>query len=76
MDENNEKDLLNTFNLWVKSFMEDTPIEQLDDLASTDIMGYGTTTEERVFGVDQLKELCLLGQEQKKHLEDYNYSLV
>ena len=75
MDENKEKDLLNTYNLWVKSFMEDTPIEQLDDLASTDIMGYGTTTEERVFGVDQVKELCLLGQEQKKHLEDYNYRL-
>ncbi len=75
MDKNKEKDLLDTYKLWADSFMEDAPVDQLDDIASPDIMGYGTTTEESVFGIDQVKELCLLGQEQKKHLEDYKYSL-
>lgn len=74
MERNKEKELLKTYKLWVNSFLEDTPIEQLDDLLSEDIMGYGTTTEERIFGIDHVKELCRLGQEQKKFLKDYNYS--
>ena len=75
MDKNKEKDLMNTYNLWVKCFMEDAPVEQLNELVSADIMGYGTTTEERVFGINRLKRLCLLGQEQKKYLEGYKYNL-
>lgn len=76
MDKNKEKDLLNTYNLFVNSFMEDASlIDQLDELVSPDIMGYGTTAEERVFDINQLKELCLLGHEQKQFLEDYGHTL-
>ena len=75
MDANKEKDLLNTYRRWVDSFMEDAQIDQLDDLASLDIMGYGTTTEERVFGLEETKAMCLLGQEQRHQLEDYSYRL-
>lgn len=75
MDKHTEEDLLNTYNLWVKCFMEDTPIDQFDAIASTNIMGYGTTSEEKVFGIDKVKALCRLGQEQRQHLKDYNYSL-
>jgi signal transduction histidine kinase len=76
MDKNKEKDLLNTYKLWINSFMEDaTLIDQLDDLVSPDIMGYGTTVEERIFNINKLKELCLLGHEQKQFLKDYNYNL-
>lgn len=76
MDEKKEKDLLNTYKLWINSFMEDaTLIDQIDNLASPDIMGYGTTAEEKVFDINQLKELCLLGHEQKQYLKDYNYNL-
>lgn len=74
MDVKKEIEVLTVHKRWVESFLEDTPIEQLNDLASKDIMGYGTTTEERVFGIDAVKELCLLGQKQKKHLKDYKYS--
>ncbi len=75
MDKNKEQELLNLHNHWISCFMEDTPIEQLDDLMSKNIMGFGTTTEEKVFGVDKVKELCRLGQEQKQHLKDYKYNL-
>ncbi|MEX0997359.1 MAG: ATP-binding protein [Flavobacteriaceae bacterium] len=75
MDKHKEEDLLNTYNLWVKFFMEDTPIDQLDAIVSTNIMGYGTTSEEKVFGIDKVKALCRLGQEQRQHLKDFNYSL-
>jgi signal transduction histidine kinase len=76
MDEKKEKDLLNTYKLWINSFMEDaTLIDQIDNLVSPDIMGYGTTAEEKVFDINQLKELCLLGHEQKQYLKDYNYNL-
>lgn len=76
MDKNKEKDLLNTYNLFVNSFMEDASlIDQLDELVSPDIMGYGTTAEERVFDINQLKELSLLGHEQKQFLEDYGHTL-
>jgi signal transduction histidine kinase len=74
MDKNKEQDLLNTYHLWIDSFLEDaTLIDQLDDLVSPDIMGYGTTAEERVFSIDSLKKLCLLGHEQVKLLSDYDY---
>jgi signal transduction histidine kinase len=76
MDKNKEQDLLNTYHLWIDSFLEDaTLIDQLDDLVSPDIMGYGTTAEERVFSIYKLKELCLLGHEQKQFLEDYSHTL-
>lgn len=75
MDTTKEKDLLHTYKLWVNSFMEDTPISQLDDLISNDIMGYGTTTDERAFGVKEVKDLCSLGQEQRQYLKDYSYNL-
>lgn len=75
MDKNKEQDLLNTYHIWINSFIEDASlIGRLDSLASDDIMGFGTTKEEIVFGVDQLKKLCLLGHEQKKLLEDYKYN--
>ncbi|MGF1557005.1 ATP-binding protein [Paucihalobacter sp.] len=75
MDQHIEKDLINTYNLWVKCFMEDALIDQFDVIASPKIMGYGTTSEEKVFGIDEVKALCLLGHEQRQHLKDYNYSL-
>jgi signal transduction histidine kinase len=75
MDATKEKDLLKTYELWVESFMEDTPIGQLDELASPDIMGYGTTSDEKAIGIEQTKALCLLGQEQRQFLDDYNYTL-
>lgn len=74
MDSTKEIEVLNIHKLWIESFLEDTPIEQLHELVSKDIMGYGTTTEERLFGIDAVKELCRIGQEQKKHLKDYKYS--
>ncbi len=75
MDTTKEKNLLHTYNLWVNCFMEDTPIDQLDDLASNDIMGYGTTTDESIYGIKELKDLVILGQEQRQYLEEYSYGL-
>ena len=73
MEKNKEKDLLDTYKLWIDSFMEDCPTDQLDSITSTDIMGYGTTTDEKVFGIKDLKALCQIGQEQRQSLEDYSY---
>lgn len=75
MDKHIEKDLLNTYNSWINSFMEDAPLEKFDDLVSTDIMGYGTTREEKIFGVDQVKELCRLAHEQRQDFKAYSYSI-
>lgn len=75
MDPHIEKELLNTYNLWVKCFMEDTLIDQFDAIASPNIMGYGTTSEEKVFGIDNVKALCSLGHKKRQQLKDYNYSL-
>jgi len=75
MNKHEEKDLMGIYNSWMNSFMEDSPLEQFDDLVSTDIMGYGTTSEEKIFGLDKVKELCSLGQEQRKNFKDYNYNI-
>ena len=75
MDTEKEKDLLKTYKIWVESFMEDAPVDQLDDLMLNDIMGYGTAMDERLFGAKAVKDLCLIGQEQRQSFEDYNYTI-
>lgn len=56
MDKHIENDLLITYNSWINSFMEDALLEKFDELVSTDINGYGTTKQEKIFGVDHVKE--------------------
>lgn len=60
-----------TYHNWMELFLdENTPLEQLDALATPDIMGYGTTVEEKLFGIKAVKDLIRLGREQGRYLED------
>lgn len=70
-----ENDLLHIHDRWVKTFMDDSPIDHIDEFVAQDIMGYGTTMEERIFGIEHVKELCLVGKEQMKQFTDYSYDL-
>ena len=60
-----------TYQDWLGLFLdENTPLDQLESLVAPDIMGYGTSVEEKVFGIAALKDLILLGREQGRNLED------
>ncbi len=65
-----------TYQDWMALFLdENTPLDKLESLVIPDIMGYGTTVEEKVFGVVALRDLILLGREQGRNLEDMQMQL-
>ena len=65
-----------TYQNWMALFLDkNTPLNQLDALVTPDIMGYGTTVEEKLFGIEAVKDLILLGREQESNLEDMQMQL-
>jgi signal transduction histidine kinase len=74
MDDKKIQLLEKTYKAWISIQLDETtPVELLDTLLSKDIMGYGTTLEEKIFGVDGVKKLVLIGREQAKHFEDMRF---
>jgi len=45
-------------------FYPNQPVDLLDDFVYDEVMGYGTTLDEKLFGVDALKELAILQRSQ------------
>jgi len=73
MDNNREIELKNVSAIWYALCLGENLDVRIEDIVLEDVMGYGTTTEERVFGLDGVKELIYLGIEQRKHLTDFSY---
>ncbi len=70
-----KKNLLEqTYRNWLDLILDDKPqLEKIASLAAKDIMGYGTTLEEKIFGIDAAKQLMLLGLDQRKLLGDFKF---
>jgi signal transduction histidine kinase len=75
MDTAKEKELLQTHQYWVESFMEDSSLDELHNILSLDIMGYGTTRDEKIFGREAVRNLCEIGRQQRLSLDNYKYDL-
>jgi signal transduction histidine kinase len=75
MDTAKEKELLQTHQYWVASFMEDSSLDELDSILSHDIMGYGTTQDEKIFGREAVKNIIEIGRQQRLLLDNYRYDL-
>ena len=73
MNKEKEIRLQKTYRQWIDSFMEDIPLRNFKELLSDQIMGFGTTTEEKVFGADEVLRLLKIGREQGKSLADKKY---
>ncbi|WP_249356294.1 sensor histidine kinase [Maribacter sp. ACAM166] len=74
MNTTKEQELLRTYQLFVASFMENSSVDELNDILSPDIMGFGTTSDEKVFGIEAVRNLNDIGKQQKQSLEDYHYT--
>ena len=75
MDTAKEKELLQTHQFWVESFMEDSSLDELHNILSLDIMGYGTTRDEKIFGREAVRKLSEIGRQQRQLLDNYRYDL-
>ncbi len=72
-----DKDILleKTSNNWVALCFGDLPISRSNDMVLPDVMGYGTTLNEKITGIRAYKKLILEGIEQRKHLKNFNYTI-
>ena len=75
MDTAKEQELLQTHQFWVASFLEDSSLDDLDSMLSHDIMGYGTTRDEKIFGREEVRDLIEIGRQQRLLLDNYKYDL-
>ena len=75
MDTAKEKELHQTHQFWVESFMEDSSLDELHNILSLDIMGYGTTRDEKIFGREAVRKLSEIGRQQRQLLDNYRYDL-
>lgn len=60
---------------WIALCLGDLPIDISDDLVLPDVMGYGTTKNEYIVGIDQFKQLLKEGIEQRKLLKNFKYQI-
>jgi signal transduction histidine kinase len=73
MNNNKEIELKSVSAVWYALCLGENTDVRIEDIVVEDVMGYGTTTEERIFGIDGVRELINLGVEQRKHLSDFKY---
>jgi signal transduction histidine kinase len=70
MDDQKKQLLEKTYLDWLSLQLDNTsPLELLETIVTKDVMGYGTTFEEKVFGVDGLKNLIITIRKQAEHFE-------
>lgn len=70
MDDQKKQLLEKTYLDWFSLQLDNTsPLELLETLVTKDIMGYGTTLEEKLFGVDGLKKVIITARKQAEHFE-------
>jgi signal transduction histidine kinase len=70
MDDQKKQLLEKTYLDWLSLQLDNTaPLELLETLVTEDVMGYGTTLEEKLFGVDGLKNLIITIRKQAEHFE-------
>ena len=50
-------------------FHPNNPVDLLDQCVAADVMGYGTTMDEKIFGLKSLKDLAILQREQSPELK-------
>ena len=60
MNENKQKLLVEAHSIFFKLMLEDFPLDRLSDYVVDDVMGFGTTLEEKVFGIENLNKLAKL----------------
>ena len=76
MIEAREKKLIKNYNSWVAKCLGDTTPEDIEELVDEEIMGYGTTTDERIIGISHFKKLLNDSILQRKHLQNFNYKIT
>ena len=60
----------NWFNLVLD---ENPPLNIIESIVAKDVMGFGTTLEEKIFGLEAAKQLLHLGKEQRKYLKGFKF---
>ena len=76
MIEAREKKLIKNYNSWVAKCLGDTTPEDIEKLVDENIMGYGTTTDERIIGINEFKRLLNDAILQREHLQNFNYKFT
>jgi len=76
MIEAREKKLIKNYNSWVAKCLGDTTPEDIEELVDENIMGYGTTTDERIIGINEFKRLLNDAILQREHLQNFNYKFT
>ena len=56
-------------------FYSNDPVDLLDNYVAEDVMGYGTTLDEKIFDLEGLKDLAILQRNQSPELK-FNYDLI
>jgi signal transduction histidine kinase len=69
MNETKEKLLIEAHSMYFKLMLGNHPLESMNQYVVDDVMGYGTTLEEKVFGIDSLINLGKIQREQSEGLD-------
>ncbi len=75
MDEKKEKLLIEAHSIFFELMLEDHPLDSLNQYVVNDVMGFGTTLEEKVFGIDNLINLGKIQREQSEGL-DIKFTII
>jgi signal transduction histidine kinase len=75
MTEKKEKLLNEAHSMYFKLMLGNHPLEGLNDYVVDDVMGYGTTLEEKIFGIENLINLGKIQREQSEGL-DIKYTIT
>ncbi|WP_432410503.1 sensor histidine kinase [Rasiella sp. SM2506] len=76
MIEEKLQQLEKTYRDWMAIQVEtNTPLALLESLVTKDFMGYGTTLEEKLLGIEDLKKMIIAGREQAEQFEDFKFDI-
>jgi len=64
-----EKLLHNTYEKYLDLVLHDFPLDRINEIAVKDVMGYGTTIDEKIIQIEDLRELVIRQREQSKGAE-------
>jgi len=69
MTSEKEKILNNAYLAFMDLMMKDLPLERMPEFISDEVMGYGTTIHEKLFGIEALADLIMTQRDQGQGLD-------
>jgi len=69
MDKKKEELLYDTYNKFLRIGLNEIPMKGIEDFIDEDIMGYGTTINEKILSISGYRDLILRQEEQGKDIE-------